>query len=263
MSDDRLANLHRRFYRTPSVAAFYDTKRALYEPETTIFGQFQDELKGSRFLDLGIGAGRTTEHVLALTPNYVGIDYVPEMVDLAQKRFPQVDIRVGDARDLSMFESESFDVVMFSFNGMDTLTEEDRLLILKEVRRLLRPNGLFIFSTHNRTKRPSKPWSSNEFSFTLHPLRFVRHSIYFAQGILNYRATRHEQWETDSRACWLDSGTNYSAPLYFITKQAQAEQLKRIGFDICSVVSRDGSPSDLQTADQKSSWIYFACRRVG
>lgn len=262
MKDDHLANLHRSFYREPSVTAFYDKKRALYAPETTVFEKFKDKLQGSRFLDLGIGAGRTTEHILAFTQDYVGIDYVPEMIDAAKKRFPEVDLRVGDARELTMFEDASFDVILFSFNGLDTLTEEDRLLILKEVRRLLRPDGLFIFSTHNRSKPVSKPWHSREFSFSANPVRLAKNTLYFLQGLNNYRSRQQEQWENQDRACWLDTGTNFSAPLYFITQHGQTEQLRKVGFEPVMTVSQDGRPADPQGIDRQSSWIYFVCRTV-
>ncbi|MBF0188289.1 MAG: methyltransferase domain-containing protein, partial [Magnetococcales bacterium] len=48
------------------------------------------------------------------------------------------------------FETTSFDVVLFSFNGIDYIHPYSaRLATLREIWRVLKPDGLFIFSTHN------------------------------------------------------------------------------------------------------------------
>lgn len=229
MSEDHLASLHHKFYQEPGVTAFYDGKRDLYAPEKTIFDLVETHLRNCRFLDLGIGAGRTTGHVLKLTENYIGIDYVPEMVEAAKRRFPGVDLRTADARRIDVFEDASFDAIMFSFNGLDTLTEEDRLKILREVSRLLKPGGLFIFSAHNRSKPVTKPWHLAEFQASKNPVRVAKNFLYYVRGILNYFAQASGQWETADKACWLDTGTNFLAPLYFITKEAQMKQLAQTG----------------------------------
>lgn len=260
MNNDELSSLHHSFYRDPSVTSFYDSKRDLQAPETTLFRHFESELKSCRFLDVGIGAGRTTEHVLAFTQDYVGVDYVPEMIETAKKRFPHVDLRVADARSMSDFGDASFDTILFSFNGLDTLTESDRLAVLKEVRRLLRPGGLFLFSTHNRSKKIAKPWERTEFTFSFQPLRLARHLLYYLQGLNNYRRTYKGQWEKPECAFWVDTGTNFSAPMYFITKTAQVHQLREAGFNPLIAVSQSGEISSFDAEDRRSSWIYFACR---
>ena len=55
----------------------------------------------------------------------------------------------GDASNLGL-KDNSFDVVIFSFNGIDYIYPYiKRLAALKEIRRVLKTNGLFIFSSHN------------------------------------------------------------------------------------------------------------------
>ena len=53
-----------------------------------------------RVLDIAVGAGRTTGLLSRYAATYVGVDIAESMVDLARERFPDVDLRVGDARDL-------------------------------------------------------------------------------------------------------------------------------------------------------------------
>jgi ubiquinone/menaquinone biosynthesis C-methylase UbiE len=63
---------------------------------------------------------------------------VPELVQRVKKKYPNGDFRVGDARDLSQFEDESFDFVLFSYNGIDVISHPDRLRTSREIYRVLK-----------------------------------------------------------------------------------------------------------------------------
>jgi SAM-dependent methyltransferase len=122
-----------------------------------------DRLRGGDLLDVGIGTGRTTSLLRLLTANYVGIDYVEEMVQTARLRHPGIDLRLADARDLIEFDQESFDLVTFSYNGIDAVDHDDRQLILASFRRVLRPGGYLMFSTLNADGPAAleRPWRLN------------------------------------------------------------------------------------------------------
>lgn len=117
--------------------------------ESAAFRAFAGRVRGGRVLDLGVGAGRTTTFLRLLTDNYTAVDYTPGMVAACRARHPGVDVRVGDARDLSEFACASVDLVVFSFNGIDSVGHEDRGRVLAEASRVLRPGGLFHYSTLN------------------------------------------------------------------------------------------------------------------
>jgi len=126
----------------------YASKRTLFPFESYLFGKYIPN--GSRILDLGVGAGRTTASLADGAKSYVGIDYSPGMVEACRKAFPRLDIRQGDAQNLSAFSNGSMDVVVFSFNGIDYLyPDEARHRCLREVHRVLADGGRFIFSCHN------------------------------------------------------------------------------------------------------------------
>ncbi len=106
-------------------------------------------------LDVGCGAGRTTFglHQLGFH-NIIGIDIHPDMIssakELANQKQVHLDFRVGDATNLE-FEASSFDSLLFSFNGVMTIPgPENRIKAFQEVHRVLKPNGIFIFTTHDR-----------------------------------------------------------------------------------------------------------------
>jgi SAM-dependent methyltransferase len=135
-------------YRSPDVVDYFSAKRELDGCEIHAFSAYIPE--GARILDLGVGGGRTTEFLSARSSSYLGIDYSPEMVKACSARFPGLRFEVMDARDLGSLADAMFDAVVFSFNGLDYLpSPEDRVRALKEIHRVLKPGGVFIFSVHH------------------------------------------------------------------------------------------------------------------
>jgi SAM-dependent methyltransferase len=106
-------------------------------------------VRNHRILDLGVGGGRSVRALRQLSRDYVGINHLAEMIGRCRARFPFVRFDLADARSMPQFAEGSFDVVMFAMNGLCTVNHADRLSILREVRRVLSPNGVFVFSTFN------------------------------------------------------------------------------------------------------------------
>jgi SAM-dependent methyltransferase len=131
--------------------------------ERAVLLSIADRVRGGRLLDVGLGTGRTTAILRRLSDDYVGVDYSPGMVAAARERHPGVDIRQGDARDLTGIPSGSVDLVLFSYNGIDAVDHDDRQLVLAEFRRVLRPGGLLVYSTLNGDGPAARerPWRLN------------------------------------------------------------------------------------------------------
>jgi ubiquinone/menaquinone biosynthesis C-methylase UbiE len=105
---------------------------------------------GMAILDLGVGGGRTTAYLSSIAARYVGVDYASEMIAACRQKFPTLDFEVGNAADLSKFDAASFDAVVMAFNGIDYLIpDQARRRALQEIRRVLKPEGILIFSSHN------------------------------------------------------------------------------------------------------------------
>ncbi len=134
-------------YNAPAVAEYYARLDYLTPCERLLFQQYL--YSGMAILDLGVGGGRTTPYLSSIADRYVGVDYAPEMITTCRKKFPQLEFEVANAADLSMFKSASFDAAVMAFNGIDYLPDETRLSALQEIRRLLKPDGILIFSSHN------------------------------------------------------------------------------------------------------------------
>ena len=93
----------RQIYSLPRTIQFYAERDFLLDAEKSILEDHVDDLRGKAILDLGMGCGRTTEYLLRLSRNYVGVDYAPAMTEHCRSRFPCVDFRTGDASDLAPF----------------------------------------------------------------------------------------------------------------------------------------------------------------
>jgi ubiquinone/menaquinone biosynthesis C-methylase UbiE len=148
MSSEELNSSNLTVYRSPAVVAEYAEFDELSLAELWIFEKYLKP--GSRLLDLGVGAGRTTPYLSARASKYVGLDYSKEMIAACRAKYPALEFCVADASDLSLFADASFDAVVFSFNGIDYLVpDHKRQQCLKEMHRVLAPGGVLIFSTHN------------------------------------------------------------------------------------------------------------------
>jgi ubiquinone/menaquinone biosynthesis C-methylase UbiE len=140
-------------YDAPEVAAHYATLDYLTPCERVLFETYIPT--GSEILDLGVGGGRTTPHLAKRASRYVGVDYAPAMVKACEAKFPHLEFpnlefKVADAANLSIVPDASFDVVVFAFNGIDyVLPEQSRQSCFGHVHRVLKANGIFIFSSHN------------------------------------------------------------------------------------------------------------------
>jgi SAM-dependent methyltransferase len=142
------ANLNLRVYSAPEVVDHYARAEGLFPAERYLFDKYIPA--HSRVLDVGVGGGRTTAYLSARAERYLGVDYSAKMVEACRKRFPRLEFMVADATNLATIADDSFDCAVFAFNGIDYIpSDEARIACLRELRRVTRPGGCIIFSTHN------------------------------------------------------------------------------------------------------------------
>jgi ubiquinone/menaquinone biosynthesis C-methylase UbiE len=140
--------LNLQIYRAPEVASHYAALNYLTPCEQFLFRTYVKP--GMAVLDLGVGGGRTTPYLSRVASRYVGVDYSEAMIRACRTKFPHLDFVLADASDLSRFKDASFDAIVFSFNGLDyVVPKEKRLQCLRECRRVLRDEGVLLFSSHN------------------------------------------------------------------------------------------------------------------
>lgn len=104
------------------------------------------ECEGKRILDFGSGFGITADH-FARNNEVVAVEPNTEMLD---HRFRTNDYRqiVGGVEQLREMPADSFDII-FCHNVMEYL--DDRIELLQEFKRILKPDGYVSLMKHNRS----------------------------------------------------------------------------------------------------------------
>lgn len=113
---------------------------------------------GLAALDLGCNNGFGTHYLSGIASSVVGIDVsAPALAD-AQRRFPGCDFRHFDGKKLP-FPDEEFGLVV-SLQVIEHVA--DTLAFLREIRRVLKPDGTAMFTTPNAAIRLDpgmRPWN--------------------------------------------------------------------------------------------------------
>lgn len=120
-----------------------------------------------RVLEIGVGTGLSLVHYPPVD-ELVGIEPAEQMLKRARKRARELGREVtlvqAPAEELP-FEDDSFDTVV-SLSVLCTVDDPDRALA--EIRRVLRPDGRFVFLEHVRSSDPDlarwqdrfeRPWT--------------------------------------------------------------------------------------------------------
>ncbi len=96
-------------------------------------------------LNLGCGTGRFMEY------STHGLDFSVEMLKVAEKQHPNKSYHVAEA-DTTPFENNSFDQII-CFHVIMHLSPKETAAIFREVNRILKPGGTFIFDYPSAERR--------------------------------------------------------------------------------------------------------------
>ncbi len=248
--------VNRRAYTTKSVRSWYQRLDFIQDSEQAILEKITPRLRDKRLLDISIGAGRTTGLLLPISKDYVGIDYAPDLVAATRSKYPEAKVICRDARDLSCFEDATFDFVLVSNNGLDYMVHEDRVAAMREIYRVLKQGGLFMFSTHNGDYEnfDRLPWQQ-KLSTDLNFIKTCAHALACLPRHLRLR--KHAR-RSEIYAIINDNAHGYSLLTYYITISRQIEQLADVGFGAAEAYDSAGT---VQTSDTTSPWIYYLTRK--
>jgi SAM-dependent methyltransferase len=255
----RMTSIDQRNYDNAAMVRQYITS-TLRPAEIMMFMKYRDEIAGRRVMDMGCGAGRVTSYLSRWTPHVVGIDFARAMIDYCTRAFPHVRFVHCDARDLKAFSDGSFDVALFTFNGIDTLSQESRLEALAGVHRILAEDGLFIFSSHNRRSRNARLGPRVQFS--RNPVTLAMRTIEFGRSVANRLKTKPLERDEADYALINDEAHLFTMLHYYIDRDAQAKQLANAGFELLEAYGEDGAVLQPGDDDSASSEVYYVARRI-
>jgi ubiquinone/menaquinone biosynthesis C-methylase UbiE len=255
-------------YLARGIVQHYSQLRQLQPAEQTILDLLGNEWASMKMLDIGVGGGRTTQHFSGVVQEYVGIDYSQEMIAACQTRFPQSSqsssvsrvFELGDARDMRQFEDNSFDFILFSFNGLDSLSHLDRLQVFQEIGRIGKSGGYFFFSSH------SLQGLEREFNWrkqiSLNPLTTYVNLVMF--GLLRFfnRSISSQQIKSSDHEIIQDESHNFRLKQYYIRPQEQINQLQADFSDIRMYSWKSGLEliTQMDLSANTDMWLYYLCK---
>jgi len=103
---------------------------------------------GLGYLDVGCGPGETDRFLERRVGSLAGVDVVPGMVERARQRNPWADYRDYAEGDPIPHDDASFDVC-FAICVLHHVPPEQRLRLVREMKRVSRPGGLIALFEHN------------------------------------------------------------------------------------------------------------------
>jgi SAM-dependent methyltransferase len=263
----RLDSVNRRAWSQPGTVRLYERLQGWTDPgEAAAIDYVTQRARNQPILDIGVGAGRTTAILRAVSENYVGVDYTAEMVQACRKLHPGARIEQMDARDLSAFSDEQFALVYFSFNGIDAVDMQGRMKVLREVHRVLRPGGTFLFSAHNHYGPGRGEQPQLHVPFTWNPVklgwRTWKSVSALPRALMNHRRLRSLNETHDSWSMMNAGAHDFGIVVMYTTMQEQLRQLREAGFE-CEAVFENARGERVEPgADARDSWwLHYVARK--
>jgi ubiquinone/menaquinone biosynthesis C-methylase UbiE len=257
------ANL--KYYQSIGVAEYYASSScgtALGQAEKVILHAIDNEFKNMPILEIGVGGGRLVPYLQALSKDYVGVDYSEKMIEVCRKRFENMTFLTCDATNMPMFKENQFSVVVFWGHGLDDVSAHSRLMILRECYRILKTNGILLFSSHNLDHEKIfkcsvlegltwKKWYS-----AADPLRLKTFGWYLLKRLWGWISNKGYM------ICPYYEINPYPRkvvlPTYWIKKETQEKQLWELGFSNISALAGDGKLLDGGNRHRDCATFYTA-----
>jgi SAM-dependent methyltransferase len=235
---DAQVRVNRELWASRNLLSQY-SGRTLRAPEVVVLLRYHESFSG-RVLELGCGGGRLSGYLIELAQQFHGLDISPVMIDHCRQAYPAGAFEQGDLRDLSRYETDSFEVVFAPFNVLDVLDDGERRRVLAEIRRMLSSNGLLVMSSHNlafapRIPRPTQVISSD-------PIKMAKSVIRLPRRLRNWRRLLPLQRTSNDHAVLVDQAHDYSILHYYIGRDDQQRQLAQVGFELIDCFDLDGRP---------------------
>jgi SAM-dependent methyltransferase len=183
----------------------------------------REQVEGKTVLDIGSGEGYGSHLLSGVATLVVGVDLSAEAVAHAAEKYPASNLRyvAASCTDIPL-DSHSFDVIV-SFEMIEHIHEQEAFLA--EVKRLLKPSGLFIVSSPNRPEYSEKTGYYNEFhvkELDRAELKSLLDEHWNSQKWFAQRAAFHSiLWPLDqpadsARALAPDGSSAYPDEVYFV-----------------------------------------------
>jgi ubiquinone/menaquinone biosynthesis C-methylase UbiE len=174
----RMIDVFRRYRESEVIQAQWSEanlgNRAIMRERIHAMGKVLSEvgyvpLTERRVLEVGCGSGKVLAMLLrwgASPDKLYGIDLVPERIEDAKQRFPEINFLLANAENLN-FPDGSFDLVLQFTVFTAILDDEMAHNVAAEICRVLKPGGALLWYDF----RYNNPWNRNVRGMTKEAIR--------------------------------------------------------------------------------------------
>ena len=233
--------------------------------------RYREALSG-RPLDVGCGAGRILGYLVELGGEVEGLDISEEMVAHCRVAYPRARVRVGDLADVGAAVQGRFTAVLAMDNVLDVFDDPQRRRALRELRELLEPDGLLIFSSHNLEYADARRGGRGDTARSLDRARellskagsrsvgeVVAVAARMPVRIRNRRRMAPLQRREGDHAIINDEAHDYGLLHYYIRRDDQARQLSELGYELIECLDVDGRV--VQAGGRSlAPWLHYIAR---
>jgi SAM-dependent methyltransferase len=217
-------------------------------------------VKNKRVLDIASGEGYGAAFLSLNATSVLGVDADAMAIDQAKQKyteFPNVRFETGNCEDFTA-EDHSFDVAV-SFETLKRIDIQSQHKFLEQIKKALKPEGVFIVSTPERTdqmvtdrsdgKEPSNDFSGVEF------FEFLKQHFFYVLFVGQKHLTVSTMW---SPYAWRDDAFRFHVreDLFTLPHDVELFEKPEHLIAICS-----DEPLPVEIADNSKS-VYFDTHHV-
>lgn len=238
-----------------NCASFYHDYRTKINPRGWFYNEFLEmpatlellgNVKGKKILDYGCGSGIYLKLLKSKGANVKGFDISEEMLKIAKKNNPSLELRQGSGYAIPF--KEQFDVIVASL-VVHYMNDWDKMF--KEMARVLKKRGIVVFSTGNPVYEVSKNM-------------MIKGKKYKVLGIKDYfkEEVFYNSWTNPYNQ------KEICVPVYHKTYETIIKTILRNGFDIVdykdcfpTLVSKKLFPKDYAKYSKMPMFMVFKVRK--
>lgn len=215
-----------------------------------LLGKGIETLSDKKMLSGGCASGRIEFHMESMGAKHIqAFDFVPEFVEIAKRngsaRNSNVKFFVGDMRELSCLENVYFDYVVYLNRMLCFVDNAGFDKSLREIHRILKPGGLFLFDALDYKGRK---WNEllSLFLKIAWTLQGAKIKPRFLPRVRNKNQKVNSKfWKTDQNL------------LYWFTKDELEYKLRQNGFEILDFAKE----ADIFPDPEDSIIFYVVCKK--
>jgi SAM-dependent methyltransferase len=226
--------------------------RGLRDVESVLLERYRPTLLGD-VLELIPGGSRLTEELVHQARSYTGIGPSAAVIGVCRHLYRGGSFVHADIRELGRFGGGAFSAVVAWRCAIDPFEDAQRRVLLERVGRVLRHDGVLVFSSHNLAGQTPTPQADR---------RAGR-----LGGLLRGRRPRSSRAPMDDRELGyaLLSGIDDDLPggQYHIERDRQETQLGELGFRLVECLDLAGQPVGPEDDAAHSPELHYVAQPAG